>query len=400
MVQVNRVCLKILFINRPQFLVDSNEDDTKMNAEDQKRRNRLNLTKVGAVYEYSEEFGAPEGDPINEVLETLEFPLCETLTAIGIVVYTDGKTSIVRVKSMYQELQEAYALTYKEIKDRYPDFEDPKHTQLTDYLCLDVENEVSLYLKNPDDGTLYPAIFDENHFFNGYDIPEDSDNESIDLTMCNEKIEAFRDQWLDSDAETRQRIRKKVLDFSGRKDEVPKLDKKGFVISLPGSTITELEKKDAIVEPLFHGISRAKYWLMNKDCAILTTWRADKKRGQNNEDNRKLVVGLREMGYGVKKVRGCYVNSNNEINKENSFLVINFSDNSDNFFDAIFRFSENYQQECFLYKSKDDETAYLVGTSDEFKYGRGKIVAAGTLHINNNSATNYSQIGSGQISFE
>ena len=25
MVQVNRVCLKILFINRPQFLVDSNE---------------------------------------------------------------------------------------------------------------------------------------------------------------------------------------------------------------------------------------------------------------------------------------------------------------------------------------------------------------------------------------
>ena len=24
MVQVNRVCLKILFINRPQFLVDSN----------------------------------------------------------------------------------------------------------------------------------------------------------------------------------------------------------------------------------------------------------------------------------------------------------------------------------------------------------------------------------------
>ncbi|MBO4721743.1 MAG: hypothetical protein J5629_02290 [Muribaculaceae bacterium] len=370
-----------------------------MNAEDQKRRNRLNLTMVGAVYEYSEEFGAPEGDPINEVLEALEFPLCETLTAIGIVVYTDGKTSIVRVTSMYQELQESYALRYKEIKDRYPDFEDPKHTQLTDYLCLDVENEVSLYWRD-NDGTLYPAIFDEDHFFNGYDIPEDFYNESIDLTMYNEKIEAFRDQLLDSDAETRQRIRKKVLDFSGRKDEVPKLDKKGFVISLPGSTIIELVKKDAIVEPLFHGISRAGYWLMNNDCAILTTWRADKKREQKNEDNRKLVADLRELGYGVKKIRGCYVNSNNEINKENSFLVINFSDNSDNFFDAIFRFSENYQQECFLYKSKDDETAYLVGTSDEFKYGRGKIVAAGTLHINNMSAENFSLIGSGQISFE
>ena len=31
MVQVNRVCLKILFINRPQFLVDSNENKRKMN---------------------------------------------------------------------------------------------------------------------------------------------------------------------------------------------------------------------------------------------------------------------------------------------------------------------------------------------------------------------------------
>ena len=29
MVQVNRVCLKILFINRPQFLVDSNEGNYK-----------------------------------------------------------------------------------------------------------------------------------------------------------------------------------------------------------------------------------------------------------------------------------------------------------------------------------------------------------------------------------
>ena len=31
MVQVNRVCLKILFINRPQFLVDSNADNPTIN---------------------------------------------------------------------------------------------------------------------------------------------------------------------------------------------------------------------------------------------------------------------------------------------------------------------------------------------------------------------------------
>ena len=32
MVQVNRVCLKFLFINRPQFLVDSNGITWKMNS--------------------------------------------------------------------------------------------------------------------------------------------------------------------------------------------------------------------------------------------------------------------------------------------------------------------------------------------------------------------------------
>ena len=31
MVQVNQVCLKIIFINRPQFLVDSNEINKKVN---------------------------------------------------------------------------------------------------------------------------------------------------------------------------------------------------------------------------------------------------------------------------------------------------------------------------------------------------------------------------------
>ena len=44
MVQVNRVCLKILFINRPQFLVDSNEIISLMKTE-----NTMNLTSFQAL---------------------------------------------------------------------------------------------------------------------------------------------------------------------------------------------------------------------------------------------------------------------------------------------------------------------------------------------------------------
>lgn len=372
---------------------------TKMNTEEQKRKNHVNLTKVGSEYVYSEEFGAPEGDPMNEALEALDLPLSETLTARGTVVYTDGEISIVRIIDMYQELEYSYALSYKEVKERYPDFEDPQQTQLTDYLCMDVQNQVSLFWRNIDD-TLCPAIFDEeDHFFNGYDIPESSDNDSIDLAELNEKVEAFRDELLNSDVETRQQIREKVLDVSGRKDEVPKLDTKGFVISLPERTIKELEENDVIEEPFFEGISRARHWFLNKDCAILSTWRYGKTREQKNQDDKQLVNDLRVLGYGVIKVRGCYVDSKGDINKENSFLVTNLTDNSE-FFEAIYGFSEKYEQESFIYKSKNNETAYLVGTSDEFKYGRGNKVAAGTLHINNMTAENFSLIGSGQISFE
>ena len=42
MVQVNRVCLKILFINRPQFLVDSNDFKDIIN---------LIAPRIGGVYD-------------------------------------------------------------------------------------------------------------------------------------------------------------------------------------------------------------------------------------------------------------------------------------------------------------------------------------------------------------
>ena len=49
MVQVNRVCLKILFINRPQFLVDSNELRYKIHRKtNEKRHSTLSVTEFFA----------------------------------------------------------------------------------------------------------------------------------------------------------------------------------------------------------------------------------------------------------------------------------------------------------------------------------------------------------------
>jgi len=51
MVQVNRVCLKILFINRPQFLVDSNEMEYIFPYKDNHFINKLQET-INEVYAF------------------------------------------------------------------------------------------------------------------------------------------------------------------------------------------------------------------------------------------------------------------------------------------------------------------------------------------------------------
>ena len=47
-----------------------------------------------------------------------------------------------------------------------------------------------------------------------------------------------------------------------------------------------------------------------------------------------------------------------------------------------------------------EEVAYLIGTNDDFIRDYGERKEAGRLRIGNLSATTYSEIGSGRISFE
>ena len=51
-----------------------------------------------------------------------------------------------------------------------------------------------------------------------------------------------------------------------------------------------------------------------------------------------------------------------------------------------------------MYKKKDEENAYLIGTNDAF--GKGRKELAGKMKINSNTAKNYSVISHTRISFE
>ena len=148
-------------------------------------------------------------------------------------------------------------------------------------------------------------------------------------------------------------------------------------------------------------LSRALGWLTKCDCVILTAWRSGKLRKENDDNNRELQLKIRSYGYGVSKVRGCYTEIGKPTTRENSFLVFAKELGDKLFYDRIFELSAHYEQDCFLYKPAGRmETAYLIGTNEDFisQYGRKKV--AGKLRIATMEANEYSRIGSGKICFD
>ena len=113
----------------------------------------------------------------------------------------------------------------------------------------------------------------------------------------------------------------------------------------------------------------------------------------------ELQLQLRRLGYGVTKITGWYQEKDKEMSRENSFLTVNLNDES-SFREDIFKLSERYEQDCFLYKKAGYDTpAVYVYTNDAYgKKGSEKII--GRLRIGNMEAEAFSQIKSGRITFE
>lgn len=160
--------------------------------------------------------------------------------------------------------------------------------------------------------------------------------------------------------------------------------------------------KDSILNTSFAinaSLNRAVYWITTTDCANITAWRSGNKRAINDANNRELQETLRAMGYGVIKLQGFYAEVGQDVSKENSFLVFDQNDDP-NFYENLYKLSEKFDQDCFLYKAAEEDIAYLIGTNEDFIRDNGERVEAGRLRIGNLSARTYSEIGSGRISFE
>ncbi|SFC45618.1 hypothetical protein SAMN04488494_2162 [Xylanibacter ruminicola] len=161
----------------------------------------------------------------------------------------------------------------------------------------------------------------------------------------------------------------------------------------------QAEEIDLSILPVNASLNRAVYWINKTDCANITAWRSGNKRAVNDANNRELQETLRAMGYGIIKLQGFYAEVGHDVSKENSFLV--FDQNNDpNFYENLYKLSEKFNQDCFLYKAAEEDVAYLIGTNEDFIRDNGERIEAGRLRIGSLSAKAYSEIGSGRISFE
>ena len=151
-------------------------------------------------------------------------------------------------------------------------------------------------------------------------------------------------------------------------------------------------------------LDRIEKWINSKEVAGITAFRKELKdvhnqsatlidkpidgtpeerrysKQENRARNRDLKMALARKGYGVTSVMGLYPEGGVPKTEE-SFLVVNLPDDPE-FYDVLFRLSEWYNQDTFLYKPKDEPEAVLVGTNDDDFVGYGNTRPAGQFAKN------------------
>ena len=299
----------------------------------------------------------------------------------GRVLYNDGVTAILQVTNRYVECF-FEILYYKEVKRFFPWFNDHEaQTSRKEYLCLDVETETNLFSRDTDTNKIGHYHIDER----GQYVFTPIDECEFRMQRC-KKLLIYRMKEIERERNAKQSSYNSTvtvcLDDTLIREMYQEYDKQHGISA-----------KDDV---LHHGINRSIYWLTHRNCAILSAWRGTYSRKENDKRNKELQQSLRSLGYGVIRVMGCYAEIGKPIEKENSFIAFDLSD-TDNFMENIYNLSEHYDQDCFLYKPIDEETAYLIGTNDD--YGKGKIDLVGYLHINNESTENFTKDASGTISY-
>ena len=104
-------------------------------------------------------------------------------------------------------------------------------------------------------------------------------------------------------------------------------------------------------------------------------------KSDNKKRNSELKASLLYLGYGVTDIHRNYIEEDSyKEGAEESFFVVN-KNNDPKFFDTIFKLSEYYNQDSFLYKDVNDKNAYLIGTNASYFPGYKNKIKQGPIRF-------------------
>lgn len=152
-------------------------------------------------------------------------------------------------------------------------------------------------------------------------------------------------------------------------------------------------------------LNRLSHWMNTKEIAAITAWRGaldnvlhedktliDKPldgteeertytKEENRQRNKKLAQALMAKGYGITKISGHYLEDGGNAVEEESYFVVNLHDDK-KFKQNLFKLSEWFNQDSFLYKPLGSEEAYLIGTNGNSYQPYGKETSIGSFLSN------------------
>ena len=249
--------------------------------------------------------------------------LGEEIYIEGNVVFNDGVTAIIRVTFMYEECW-FHILYYHEVKQYIPSFSDPEAKRLTEYLCIDVETEDNIFFRDPDTDTIML------HHYN-----EDGNHSLIPADATKYRMERIKKLFIHNLEEWQKNEKAKAEAAKKKYGSLIRVYVLGNAIEDMYAEYDKQKGNSNSDDTLSYSLNRSLYWLNNRNCAILTAWRGNYSRKENNERNQKLQLTLRDLGYCVIRVKGCYAEVGRPVEKENSFLVFDLDDTPD-FKDKIY----------------------------------------------------------------
>jgi hypothetical protein len=141
-------------------------------------------------------------------------------------------------------------------------------------------------------------------------------------------------------------------------------------------------------------LTRIHSHIMKHDCAVITAFRnklincmsednGDKLNiGDNKMRNKHLKSALLSLGYGVTSVKGTYIEnymSDNQVEvKEDSYFVVNLTDNPD-FISHIKKLGEMFCQDSVMIVEQGGDNNYLFGTNKSDFPGYGESSPVGNF---------------------